>query len=781
MNPPLPNPSSFTFLPSTPTPNFFYPRLQDPPPQSLDLPTTLSTLKDLISLSETTIDSFSTLLRPATATAAATATANCSSSSGFCPCPFNPHHRVPPESLFRHSLQCPSSPAILDLTLIESLHYPNTLQSSEELVKQSRFVRTLHDSDAELCFSLDDYGDFGSNFFYRDCPAVVSLNDQDNSKRTFTLPGILSAECANFIGGGDCEIKGFSRVCLRVLPSELWFLRSEIEAWNDFPTTYSYRVLRAILCLLMTKECDFLKWVIVNSPRYGIVIDVPMRDHMVLLFRLCLKAITREAVGSADLVFNRKVNELNLTTLSFKCPVLVEVLKWLSFHLSVLYGEGNGKFFAMNMLKQCLLNASLKSSLFPSVQKASESSAFKEAEVDGKLEELLERSMENEGNVKEGETINSRVIFVSQVAAAIAALHERSLLEEKIKAFRDAQSLANYQRIAEYAYLSKRADEERLKRSNYRPIIEHDGLLWQRSCNQETNKMKTREELLAEERDYKRRRMSYRGKKLKRTTTQVMRDIIEEYTEEIKQAGGIGCLLKGAEEAGTSAPFPAGDVSSGYELKRPVSNSHGVGKGWPHSYRKQLNSQDDIGLKKFEDEYSEAHKQKHHRRDFERHYGHNKAERSVSRDRRHGAGNTDGYRRRQDSLRHHEHLEAERSISRDRCGEYYSRSPDTRRSDGRLHEYISNQRQQDNVDVSGKYLHRSPDRNHSKSHEQTSHQRERVDQNLDVKTRQQRSTYRNYRSESVIHHDFEDRYDPSESHDMYEDDVSSGSKYIRPE
>lgn len=37
----------------------------------------------------------------------------------------------------------------------------------------------------------------------------------------------------------------------------------------------------------------------------------------------------------------------------------------------------------------------------------------------------------------------------------------------------------------------------------------------------ETSNTKTREELLAEERDYKRRRMSYRGKKLKRSTTEV--------------------------------------------------------------------------------------------------------------------------------------------------------------------------------------------------------------------------------------------------------------------
>lgn len=45
--------------------------------------------------------------------------------------------------------------------------------------------------------------------------------------------------------------------------------------------------------------------------------------------------------------------------------------------------------------------------------------------------------------------------------------------------------------------------------------------------------MKTREELLAEERDYKRRRMSYRGKKAKRNPTEVCRlsedDIVDKY------------------------------------------------------------------------------------------------------------------------------------------------------------------------------------------------------------------------------------------------------------
>jgi hypothetical protein len=41
------------------------------------------------------------------------------------------------------------------------------------------------------------------------------------------------------------------------------------------------------------------------------------------------------------------------------------------------------------------------------------------------------------------------------------------------------------------------------------------------SLEKESGRSKTREELLAEERDYKRRRMSYRGKKMKRNPTEV--------------------------------------------------------------------------------------------------------------------------------------------------------------------------------------------------------------------------------------------------------------------
>lgn len=38
--------------------------------------------------------------------------------------------------------------------------------------------------------------------------------------------------------------------------------------------------------------------------------------------------------------------------------------------------------------------------------------------------------------------------------------------------------------MAEHAYLTARADEERKNNPNYKPVPEHDGLLWQQSRDQ---------------------------------------------------------------------------------------------------------------------------------------------------------------------------------------------------------------------------------------------------------------------------------------------------------
>ncbi|XP_073016171.1 uncharacterized protein [Primulina eburnea] len=85
----------------------------------------------------------------------------------------------------------------------------------------------------------------------------------------------------------------------------------------------------------------------------------------------------------------------------------------------------------------------------------------------------------------------------------------------------------------------------------------------------DTNKFKKREELVAEERDYKRRRTCYSGEKLKRNTAEVMRDIIGKYMEEIKKAGVIGSMSKTAEEADVSAS----EYSCRHESATDVSGS----------------------------------------------------------------------------------------------------------------------------------------------------------------------------------------------------------------
>lgn len=63
--------------------------------------------------------------------------------------------------------------------------------------------------------------------------------------------------------------------------------------------------------------------------------------------------------------------------------------------------------------------------------------------VSGKGNDISEvKPVEDE---KSSEDVVRREVFVSQIAAAIAALHERSLFEEKIRALRFSQPLSKSQ------------------------------------------------------------------------------------------------------------------------------------------------------------------------------------------------------------------------------------------------------------------------------------------------------------------------------------------------
>ncbi|EOA29984.1 hypothetical protein CARUB_v10013089mg [Capsella rubella] len=577
-----PNPNFFHhYPPPNPNPNFFFrpppPPLQNPntysiapsPPPIRELSGTITSLQSLLSECQRTLDSLSQnlaldhsyLLQKG-------------GNGGFVRCPFDSNHFMPPEALFLHSLRCPNP---LDLThLLGSFSsYRNTLELPSQV--------QLSNDAGDLCVSLDELADFGTNFFYKDCPGAVNFSELDGIKPTLTLPNILSLECSDLQVADEKE----NNSMLGILPSDLCAIKSEINQWRDYPNSYSYSVLSAMLGSKAIETSELNSWILVNSTRYGVIIDTYMRDHIFLLFRLCLKSVVKEACGFMMEPDANGVGEQQIMSCKsriFECPVLVRVLSWLASQLAVLYGEGNGKFFALDMFKQCIVESASQIMLFRSERSTPQSSGALEGLDDARLSNKdvkMEKPCENSA------LDSAQVISVSRVAAAVAALNERSMLEGKIRAIRYAQPLTRYQRLAEIGVMRAKAEEERKRRSSYRPIIDHDGLPRQRSSNQDMNKIKTREELLAEERDYKRRRMSYRGKKVKRTPRQVLRDIIEEYTEEIKLAGGIGCFEKGmplqslssvgndqkeSDVGYSSAPSTLTDASSKFYKQRKEEN-----------------------------------------------------------------------------------------------------------------------------------------------------------------------------------------------------------------
>lgn len=628
---------------------------------------------------------------------------------------------MPPESLFGHYLRCPA-PLDLDSSL-QSLSYPKTLGPSED---NPHFAGAVGGPGSELCLALDGYGDFGSNFFYEDYPGAVAFPIEDSDgRRTFTLPGVLSIECGNFSADGDVGIEEVENLFVGVLPSQLWSVQREIETWSDYPNGYSYNVLRVISGVGLVKESDLRRWVIVNSLRCGVVIDVALGDHIIMLCTLCLKAIVREGVS---LLKTRDLKGNKGSSSEFKCPNLIQVMMWLASRLSVLYGKVNSKFFAVDMLRKCLLDAGSHLLLdYPEQEDESTDKNENKHERDaGGIKTQLDIEVDGVDGTAVG-NINKKVIFVSQVAAAVAALHERFLLEVKIKALRHSQQPSRYQRMIEHDDITKKANEEREKRPDYKPIIDHDGLPRQCSSNQDTGKAKTREELLAEERDYKRRRMSYRGKKSKRNISEVMRDIIEEYMEEIKQAGGIGCFEKGAPIEVHSNEVPSSDAipaNGTFELCYET-------EGHPVYPQRRLRTNHEVTSTSNvnEDTYSEHGKSRGR-------YSHEDQRKSTG------------------AYKHDRH--------------YYSRSPE-RSAQSLPHRYTSHRIEREdaeltrkkNQEIKSSYSGRS---NQGKDRSSSRSDVGGNDWNRDSRDRRQRETHGRHNSDFPLH-GFEDRYDPSKTDD----------------
>jgi U11/U12 small nuclear ribonucleoprotein SNRNP48 len=138
---------------------------------------------------------------------------------------------------------------------------------------------------------------------------------------------------------------------------------------------------------------------------------------MFLLAKLCLTAAAAEAECSLERhALNWQSGEVRVDPRAptFECPRLADGISWLAAQLEVLYGKGSAGLLAVAVVKEAILR--LGSCLAAGVGDA----------VDGTTGEEGGSGVRDAG-------ADGRVLL-SQVAAAVAALHERLSLEKKIRA-----------------------------------------------------------------------------------------------------------------------------------------------------------------------------------------------------------------------------------------------------------------------------------------------------------------------------------------------------------
>ncbi|KAI3914539.1 hypothetical protein MKW92_019096 [Papaver armeniacum] len=678
-----------------------------------------------------------------------------------------------PEFLFHHFLICKSSPCVINLDILDSLHYLNRLKRKNES------IQPIEESNDEICISIDDYLlDFRSNFFYKECPAVVCSSDFDSKKERLSFRGFYMSYVLILVIKEDTKVE--RRECMKILPSEFWSMRTEMEVWHEFPVSYSYVVNTVCQCLGFAKECEILKWIIIEFASLWYCYRFAYEgSHLYVIETLYRKAIEREA--------NRK-NWIQVST--FDCPVLLEVMMWLSSQFTVLYGEVNGKLFSKELLKWCLLNAASSSLLCPLNEKG--------GTVYGKDLEFVGSIAS--GNVKlevPDENFNAEVsvyessVFVSQVTAAVAALHEDRCLREKIKGLRRAGSLPRSQLLKEHLYVSTRAIEERGKRPNYRPILEHDGLLWQRYQNKDSNKSKTREELLAEEQRLQTPKNVYRGKKVKRSKTEVresftieapinynlivkssLRDIIEVHMNENQTSRWHWVLLSKDLQRPRCfhlVPISVHDMpvvdmlTSNRDSSEPSNRpEYGIEKqSYPHhsvsaraefvTPRSHKQEQEKYQKNKQDKEYRCRSPENYRsRRSYERHrHPDDQEESGISARKRVSDAKHSHTRQGYESHGHHESEDHKRSTRKNKQDKEY-RSRKSR--EGRSSKY-------DKGSSVSSHRSRYHDSRSTSSNDKIS----------DVMVTTRGETSERYRSESVRENVIEDRYDPSGSNIRYQD------------
>lgn len=306
-------------------------------------------------------------------------------------CPSDSRHRVPPGSLFEHIFRCPSSP-LTGFKDHHSLLSEMSRRSTEGQVKSLSVAKVeggdLGAAGADVMMTaivgLDSgkftgtlytktaFDPWGGHFLYDDAPAVVQsagstvVVKEIHQDILAGLPGFLAVELGpqrfsneretteTFKGdliSRQADVKSEAPTSPSnnselgcILPSSFWALKKEMEAWKDFPRSYSPVVPKVLMGLGMLTRGEVLEWLLMNSPYYGVVLDMATGNQITYVVMLCLRAIRRES--------RRYLHKMSQ---NFSCEIFEASGNWLASQLEVLYGLSSARSLALAACKHFVL------------------------------------------------------------------------------------------------------------------------------------------------------------------------------------------------------------------------------------------------------------------------------------------------------------------------------------------------------------------------------------------------------------------------------------------
>ena len=327
-----------------------------------------------------------------------------------------------------------------------------------------------------------------SFFFYRGAPGVVlkpsSLPSRESNDFTLSLPLCLQAELASDLvvertdnSSTESTIEKLvpcnqldktARNEKLLLPSMVWFIEREVEAWEHLPTWCSGVVLEAGAALGSIRKSVILEWLLVHSPLYGVAVDVAMACHIRCLVQLflravktqctdivrkylCRRSIKKEGMMLEDLNQELVMPKIHKPQWNADCPVFAEAGAWLVSSLSPLYGCAHSKAIVLHVLKYCLKVSARLLSCVPFElhleQFTKVCTMGKGKSVGSEMGSSGVRcdALVGQGRNLSEESEHGEMICVKQVEAAIDALYERAAIGSHINFRNSVNSLTKLQ------------------------------------------------------------------------------------------------------------------------------------------------------------------------------------------------------------------------------------------------------------------------------------------------------------------------------------------------